>query len=69
MILISKLKPETQNQLIRILGPLAWSAFIISIILGRLKNPRFDFIAGLLMGISMVGNLVYLYATARKLHK
>jgi len=69
MLIKSKLNPETRVQLITALGPLAWMAFLLSIFLGRLNNPDLDFLSGFLIGLSIVGNLGYIYVTTRYLRK
>ena len=69
MYLKTKFKPETRIQLLIALGPLSGLAFILSIFLGRLENPDLDFLSGFLIGLSMAGNLAYIYVTTRYLQK
>ena len=65
MILKQKIKLENRKQLLLVLGPLAWLAFVISVFLGRLEYPHLDFLVGFLTGFSIVGNLAYIYVTTR----
>ena len=69
MLLKSKLSPEKQIQLLFGLGPLAWLAFLLSSFLGRLGNPQLDFLSGFLVGLSIVGNLVFIYVGTRYLRE
>jgi hypothetical protein len=67
MIIKSKISPHWRKQLLIALGPLAWLAFLASIVLERLGNPDLDFLIGFLTGFSIVGNLVYIYVMTRHL--
>ena len=48
------------------LGYAAQIALAFSILLERLGNPALDFISGLLLGFSLVGNLAFIFAIARE---
>ena len=67
MLLKYKIKHENRMQILTALGPLAWSAFVVSILLGRLDTPGLDFIQGFLVGFSIVGNLAYITVVCRNL--
>ena len=64
MLLKAKISPEKRTQFLISLGPLAGLAFVLSVFLGRLENPNLDFITGFLAGLSVVGNLVFIYVGA-----
>jgi hypothetical protein len=49
-----------------VLAGAAQMAFVAGIILSRLDMKGFDFLEGVLLGFSMVGNLAYIYYTSRK---
>ena len=55
------IKPEIRMQILTALGPIAWLALVLSIFLGRLDNPSLDFVTGFLVGLSIVGNLAYIF--------
>ena len=65
MFIKSKHDPETRTQRALILGPIAWLAFALSVFFGRLHHPDFDFISGFLTGISIVGNMAYIFVATR----
>jgi len=65
MFIKSKIDPETRIQRAFAFGPIAWLAFALSAFLGRLHNPDLDFIIGFLTGISIVGNMVYIFVATR----
>ncbi len=48
------------------IGGVAQLAFVASILLSRLNIEGFDFLEGMLLGFSMVGNLAFLYIVGRK---
>ena len=64
MLLKAKISPEKRAQFLISLGSLAGLAFVLSVFLGRLENPDLDFITGFLAGLSVVGNLVFIYVGA-----
>lgn len=64
MLLKAKISPEKRAQFLISLGSLAGLAFVLSVFLGRLENPNLDFITGFLAGLSVVGNLVFIYVGA-----
>ena len=67
MIIKSMTKPEDRKKYSIVLGGVAQLALILGIILGRLESPHpaLDFISGMLMGSSIVGNLAYLVIISR----
>ena len=69
MLLKEKIKPENRMQILTALGPIAWLALVLSIVLGRTGNPALDFAQGFLVGISIVGNLAYIYVVTRHLRE
>lgn len=66
MLLKTNLTAEKREAMIGIIGGIAQIALVASIILGRLDLPGLDFLEGMLLGFSMVGNLVYLYHMGQK---
>jgi Ca2+/H+ antiporter len=69
MLLKQKIKPEYRMQILTALGPIAWLALILSIFLGRTGNPTLDFAQGFLIGISIVGNLAYIFVVTRHMKR
>jgi len=69
MIFKSEISPESRQQLMLALGQIAGILFILSIFLGRLENPDLDFLTGFLTGMSIVGNLFYIYISTRYLRE
>lgn len=69
MLLIEKNNPEKRIQLLTALGPITWLALVLSIFLGQTGNPALDFAQGFLVGISIVGNLAYIFVVTRHLRK
>lgn len=67
MILKTCVEPETREKLLTALGPIAWLALILSIFINRMGNPDLDFLMGILVGFSIVGNLVHIYTSTRSL--
>jgi hypothetical protein len=67
MYLKQKINPEKRLQFLIALGPIAWLALVLSIILGSTGNPVLDFVQGFLVGISIVGNLGYIFVVTRHL--
>jgi hypothetical protein len=62
------LEPEQRARYFSVLGGVAQLAWVLSILLGRMNNahPGLNFIASMLMGFAMVGNLTYLIFISRK---
>jgi Ca2+/H+ antiporter len=69
MLLKQKINPEKRMQLLMALGPVAGLALVLSIFLGRTGNPALDFGQGFLVGISIVGNLVYVFVITRHMRE
>ena len=69
MLIKQKIKPEIRMQILTALGPIAWLALVLSIFLGRMDNPTLDFITGFLVGLSIVGNLAYIFVVTRHLRE
>jgi len=65
----SLIKPETRTKILVALGPMAGLALMISIFLGRLNDPNLDFAGGFLIGLSIVGNLAFIFVVTRYLRK
>jgi len=65
MLLKQKIKPKNRMQILIALGPIAWLALVLSILLGHLENPSLDFVTGFLIGLSIVGNLAYIFIVTR----
>ena len=62
MLIKSLVKLEDRNKYFSMLGGLAQLALVLGIVLGRMAilNPVINFISGVLIGFSFVGNLAYL---------
>ena len=60
MLLKADLKPEVRKKRITYLGGIAQIALVASIFLSRMDLPGLDFVEGILLGFSLVGNLVFL---------
>jgi hypothetical protein len=69
MLLKQKIKSKNRIQIFVVLGPIAWIALMLNIFLGRLENPTLDFATGFLVGISIVGNLAYIYVVTRHMRE
>jgi hypothetical protein len=69
VIIKSFIKPQDREKFFIRFGGIAQLCFVAAIFLGRMEDPRLDFITGLLMGFSMVGNLVFVYNVSRKVNK
>ena len=67
MYLKQKINPEKRVQFLMALGPIAWLALVLSIFLGSTGIPGLDFAQGFLVGISIVGNLAYIFVVTRHL--
>ena len=67
-MIIKKVKPQHKDTFFTILFTAAQFAFLTGVILGRLETeiPAVDFITGMLMGFSIVGNLAYLIRFGQK---
>ena len=66
MLLKSNQTPKRREKNFAIIGGTAQIALVVSITLGRLDIDRLDFLEGMLIGFSIVGNLVYLYHVSRR---
>ena len=66
MLLKSKLSPDDRRTFFTILGGVAQIALVVSLILGQLEIPGTDFLQGMLIGFSMVGNLAFLVTVSRE---
>jgi hypothetical protein len=60
-----KSSPEERKRYFTYLGATAQIAFVTSILLSRLNIPGLDFLEGMLLGFSMVGNLAFLFFVGR----
>ena len=69
MLIKQRINPEDRMRILTALGPIASLALILSIFLGRTGNPAFDFAQGFLVGISIVGNLAYIFVVTRNLRE
>ncbi len=71
MLTKSKINSENRAKYFAVLGGISQLALVLGIFLGRLDNPHpsLDFISGMLMGFSLVGNLAYLVVLSRKWSK
>lgn len=65
MWLKAKRTPEERKKAFTYLGGAAQIALVAAILLGRLDQPGLDFIAGALLGFSLVGNLTFLVGYSR----
>lgn len=65
--MLTKIKPKPQKRkvLLNFLGGLAQVSLVASIFLSQLDLAGMDFLEGVLLGFSMVGNLVYIYHLSR----
>jgi len=66
MFLKSKIKLEERKKFLVYIGGAAQIALVASIFLSRLDLPGFDFLEGMLLGFSIVGNLAFLVSINRK---
>lgn len=60
MILKAKLTPAERQKYLSILFGVAQIALVLGLILNRLDWVGMDFLEGMLIGFSLVGNLAYL---------
>lgn len=60
MLIKSNISPENRQKVFTALFAAAQIAFVLGMILSRLDWPGMDFLEGLLVGFSLVGNLAYL---------
>lgn len=60
MILKAKLTPTDRQKFFGILFGVAQIALVLGLILNRLDWAGMDFLEGMLIGFSLVGNLAYL---------
>ncbi len=70
-MIIKSMTKENQTKYFTVLGGLAQFALVLGIFLGRLENPHpsLNFISGMLIGFSLVGNLAYLVVISRNWRK
>ena len=66
MIIKSFIKLENRTKYFNILGSIAQLALVLGIILERLAIPTLDFLSGMLLGFSIIGNIAYIIANSRK---
>ena len=66
MLLKSKLSPEDRKTFFSILGGAAQIALVVGLVLGQLEVPGTDFLQGMLIGFSIVGNLAFLITVSRE---
>lgn len=66
MLIKKGLTSERRERVFVIIGGAAQIALVASITLGRLDIEGLDFLEGMLIGFSIVGNLAYLYTTNRR---
>jgi len=66
MLLKTKQTPGRRQKTLVYIGGIAQFAFVVSIMLSRLNIDGLDFLEGLLLGFSIVGNLAYLFFTSRR---
>ncbi len=59
----SKISPEDQRKVFTALFGAAQIAFVVGMIMSRLDLPGMDFLEGMLVGFSIVGNLAFLVYT------
>jgi len=60
MLLKIRLRSENRKKYIAYLGGASQAALVTGILLSRIDIPGFDFVEGLLIGFSMVGNLTFI---------
>lgn len=60
MLIKSNISPEERHKVFTTLFAAAQIAFVLGMVLSRLDWPGMDFLEGLLVGFSLVGNLAYL---------
>ena len=66
-MILKKVKAEKRESYFRWMGAAAQLALLAAIALSRLEVPHSDFIQGLLMGYSVVGNLVTICLFGQKI--
>ena len=61
-MIIKRVKPEKRDNFFTILFSISQLAIVISIFLSRMESeiPAVNFITGILMGFSIVGNIAFL---------
>ena len=59
------IKAENRRKYFIRLGGVAQITLVLSILLGRLEYPAVDFLSGLFLGFSLVGNLAFLYTLSQ----
>lgn len=65
MLIKSNISPEDRHKIFTGLFTAAQIAFVLGMVLSRLDWPGMDFLEGLLVGFSLVGNLAYLIYTRK----
>jgi hypothetical protein len=60
MLIKSNISPKNRQKVFNALFAAAQIAFVLGMVLSRLDWPGMDFLEGLLVGFSLVGNLAYL---------
>jgi len=65
MLLKPYISPENRHKVFTSLFAAAQIAFVLGMVLSRLDWPGLDFLEGLLVGFSLVGNLAYLVYTRK----
>ena len=66
MIIKSFGKSEDRTKYFNFLGSIAQLALVLGIILVRLAIPTLDFLSGMLLGFSIIGNFAYIITSSRK---
>ena len=66
MLLKSKLFGKDRRALTTLLGGAAQIALVIGLVLGQLNVPSTDFVQGMLIGFSIVGNLAFMIIVSRE---
>ena len=66
MIIKSRIKTENREKYFTYLGAAAQLALVLGILLGRIEKPGLDFVTGMLIGFSIVGNLAFLVTISRQ---
>ena len=61
MLLKMNQTQEERDKIFRYIVGISQISLVVSILLGRLDISGLDFLEGMLLGFSIVGNLAYLY--------
>jgi len=62
-------KGKVRMQILFALGPFATLALFLFMILGGSNHPDLDFLNGFLSGISIVGNMAFIFVATRYLYR